>query len=530
MFDTGIDTPRPTGMLVVERWGCAEVRVPGRTGESWIDVGVEATFTCGSQRITARGFAAGVNDVRVRFAPPVVGYWRYVVTRHGQHVLEGELECVPAGRTHGPVRAVGASFVYDDGAPYTPFGTTLYAWTHQPAEVRALTLRSLAASPFTKVRMCIFPKGMTYNRTPPTQFPFERASDGGWNVHRPNPDYWNELDRRIAELGDLGIEADLILFHPYDRGPEGPWGFSRLPMEDCLAYLRYCGRRLAAFPNVWWSLGNEYDMLAHRTMEDWVVFGEQLRAEDSSSHLISCHNWIKLFDFDLSWVTHCSIQSDEVHRVRGWRDRYGKPVVVDELGYEGDLVPSWGHLSAFELVHRIWCVTVAGGFATHGETFFRDDEMIWWSKGGVLRGDAPPRIRFLRELLDDIGGPIEPRTRGRLIDPNGMDSAFVQNLTRAFEQTDPVRRDRLEESITIYEASVGDDDVIIRYLGRSAQSVCDVALPAGNYAIELVDVWQMTRRMVLPDAAGTVSVPLPATEGTAIVATRLKRTQNEAAE
>ena len=68
--------------------------------------------------------------------------------------------------------------------------------------------------------------------------------------------------------------ADLILFHPYDGVPleasEGHWGFDCLGGHDPLRYgpandehyLRYAVARLASFSNVWWSLANEWDLIA----------------------------------------------------------------------------------------------------------------------------------------------------------------------------------------------------------------------------------------------------------------------------
>ncbi len=37
----------------------------------------------------------------------------------------------------------------------------------------------------------------------------------------------NILRARIAALRDLGIEADIILFHPYDR-----WGYATMDAEN----------------------------------------------------------------------------------------------------------------------------------------------------------------------------------------------------------------------------------------------------------------------------------------------------------
>jgi hypothetical protein len=51
---------------------------------------------------------------------------------------------------------------------------------------------------------------------------------------------------------DLGIQADLILFHPYDH-----WGFAAMTQKECEDTLSYAARRLSAFPNLCWSLANE---------------------------------------------------------------------------------------------------------------------------------------------------------------------------------------------------------------------------------------------------------------------------------
>src|SRR5262249_25625724 len=89
-----------------------------------------------------------------------------------------------------------------------------------------------------------------------------------------------------------------------------------------------------------------------------------------------------------------------------YRDVYRKPVVFDEVKYEGDIPQRWGHLSAEEMVHRFWQGTVAGTYVGHGETYLHpEDDVLWWSRGGILRGQSPPRIAFLRTILES--GPPE---------------------------------------------------------------------------------------------------------------------------
>ena len=93
-----------------------------------------------------------------------------------------------------------------------------------------------------------------------------------------------------------------------------------------------------------------------------------------------------------------------------WREAYGKPVVNDEPEYEGNIIQSWGNITAQELVHRFWITVMRGGYAGHGETYSHPEDLIWWAKGGELRGEAWKRIGFLRDLLEE---DVEERARRR---------------------------------------------------------------------------------------------------------------------
>ena len=96
---------------------------------------------------------------------------------------------------------------------------------------------------------------------------------------------------------------------------------------------------------------------------------------------------------------------EDFGRAGFFRDAYRKPVVYDEVKYEGNFDQRWGNLSAEEMVHRFWVGTIAGTYVGHGETYKSDDEVVWWSKGGILKGQSPERIGFLRKVLES--GPPE---------------------------------------------------------------------------------------------------------------------------
>ena len=166
-------------------------------------------------------------------------------------------------------------------------------------------------------------------------------------------------------------------------------------------YLRYVVARLAAYRNVWWSMANEFDLMEAKDMADWDRFFRIVQESDPYQHLRSVHNCRGFYDHTKPWVTHCSIQHSDLEQVREWRETYGKPVVVDECCYEGNIQNRWGNISAREMVHRFWQGTVGGGYVGHGETYLHPEDILWWSKGGVLHGESPARIAFLRDVLED---------------------------------------------------------------------------------------------------------------------------------
>ena len=84
------------------------------------------------------------------------------------------------------------------------------------------------------MRMCVFPKSYQYNHNEPPFYPFGRDAAGKSDFTRLNPAFFANIERRIADLRAMGIEADLILFHPYDR-----WGYATMPAEADDRYLRY---------------------------------------------------------------------------------------------------------------------------------------------------------------------------------------------------------------------------------------------------------------------------------------------------
>lgn len=456
----------------VRKWGVQEIVCPGFTaGNPFMDYEVRAAFTSDNETVEVSGFYDGDGRYVVRFMPSFEGRYTYRVWgSFSDEVFTGGFDVTaPDPRVHGPVHVRDTyHFGYADGTRYYPVGTTCYVWHLQTLESFERTLQTLAASAFNKIRFCVFPKHYDYNHNEPFAYPFEAVPSPdapyAWDFSRPDPVYFRHLEKAIVRLGELGVEADIIVLHPYDR-----WGFSRMTGEQDRAYLSYLARRISAYRNVWWSLANEYDLLPHKTVDDWEACAAALQANDPYHRLMSIHNCMAFYDHTRPWVTHCSVQRQELHRsselVDVWREQYQKPVVVDEMGYEGDVPHGWGNLTAEELTRRFWEATVRGGYGGHGETYLNEEEVLWWSHGDVLHGGSPARIAFLRDFLYELPGPLMPFRAGW---------------------------DEMAATVEGYEGKAAP--AYLYYYSFMRPSYRDFRVPEGTaYQVDLIDTWNMTR-------------------------------------
>jgi hypothetical protein len=144
-----------------------------------------------------------------------------------------------------------------------------------------------------------------------------------------------------------------------------------------------------------------------------------------------------------------------------------------------------GNITGQELVHRFWQGFIGGGYVGHAETFRKPDDVLWWAKGGTLRGESPARIRFLRALVEK-GGRMVP--------------VDVQHFAY------PVARQQGEYLV---------------YLGRSAPRYLESAFLAQleksdpglkntRWRFEVIDPWAMTTTPIAGEHKGTFEIPLPA--------------------
>jgi hypothetical protein len=393
----------------VEQWGIFELTLDGPAeGNPFVEVELSANFSQGARTVRVGGFYDGEGVYKVRFSPETTGEWRYETAsnRPELHGRTGGFSAGPAsGNNHGPVRVRNTfHFAHADGTPYFQLGTTAYSWIHRGDRTEEQTLRTLAGSPFNKIRMCVFPQSNSEKFL--HYFPYAGTPPRNWDTTRFNPAFFRHLEQRVGQLRDLGIEADLILFHPYD----GLWGFNTMDAASDDRYVRYLVARLAAYRNVWWSLCNEWDFLKAKQESDWDRIFSVVQASDPYGRLRSIHNGFKLYNHTQPWVTHASIQQGaaalDPERAVIYRDVYRKPVVYDEVKYEGDSTRRWGRLSAEEMVLRFWNGLVAGTYVGHSEILGSDGgREFWLAGGGEFRGQSVPRLAFFKQVME--AGPAD---------------------------------------------------------------------------------------------------------------------------
>jgi len=461
-----------------ERWGRYEISLKGpSTGNPFVDIQLKATFTNGTDKITVNGFYDGGGNYRVRFMPGKIGTWHYITSSNAPALKnkQGSFECVaPSANNHGMVRVWNTySFKYDDGKIFYPFGTTIYAFTHQGSQLKSMTLNSLSKAPFNKVRMCVFPKYYAMVTNEPEYYPYHKVSQTEekgtlkfvWDFKRFDPAFFKNLENGIDSLNALGIQADVIIFHPYDKGH---WGFDAMGKENDLFYIKYLTARLSSFRNVWWSMANEFDYIKSKPRDVWNDYAAAVVANDPYRHPCSIHNGSVYFDNWKSYFTHVSIQNgspvEDFGRAVLLRDVYFKPVIYDEVCYEGDLPLRWGQLTGQQMTEAFWQGIIAGTYVTHGETFLNKGDTVFWAKGGKLRGQSPARIAFLKNVMEQGPGPL------KLADP------WKDNQT-----------------------ALADSTYYLIYFGRQVQKSWTFNVPkkagpapGSKFKVEILDTWNMT--------------------------------------
>jgi hypothetical protein len=123
----------------------------------------------------------------------------------------------------------------------------------------------------------------------------------------------------------------------------------------------------------------------------------------------------------------------------------------------------------------------------HGDTYVteqplqwpdKSSDVLWWSKGGVMKGSSQDRIKFLRQIIESSPGSLSP---GNI-----------------FEWWMP------------YSAGSYKDEFYLVYYNLDQPRSQIVKLPENStYRIEIIDAWNMTITPVTGEFRGKTLVQLP---------------------
>jgi hypothetical protein len=188
------------------------------------------------------------------------------------------------------------------------------------------------------------------------------------------------------------------------------------------------------------------------------------------------------------------------------------------------------------MVRRFWRCYASGAYCTHGETFLSEDEILWWARGGKLKGENPKRIAFLRQIMESLPGPLTPKEGGFLVmaqmEGEALEEAaaaipeemrgFFRSFAASVHRMDVLDRTAHLASEHTWEAHCGEE-AYLTYFDLQCYGEQTVSLPKDKqYLAELIDPWNMTREVIAEGISGDTRLTLPGRDNLALLITRIQ--------
>ncbi len=490
----------------VPRFGIFEtaIRRPNPAQNPY-DLPIEGRFVFDQSRVRViPGYYAGDGTWRVRLMPDRCGTWSYELLADGDTMRHGAFECVPSD-VPGPLRRDPSSpqhFVHADGSPFYMMGNTAYSAlvTHQQApDAFDAFLAYYARRGFNWLRFALHQ----------TRWPVKDAVLWPFGGTPQQPDYeslnltlFAAADSIINRMAQERTIASVILFMPADCI------LANAPRAAVMRYVRYAIARLGAHWNVVWNIANEWRRENVFTAQDIDTCGAMVHQNDPYAHLTSCHHYGRFEFADRQWTDMSSIQHrglpHQVHAVALQNRLYGKIVINEEYGYEGD-----NHSPPNDpdnVRHDHWAIAMAGAYASYGDKTKGPKIGVYFSGdlADAVGTRAPDTLRHLPAFMRQTA-----YMRLRPAD------AFLSDCNRdeVFCLADPgreyvvymVRGQRIRLSLVHCE-----DDLLVRwYNPRTGAYSAHEAFPDGILGLTALQESQqgetawagMDRRLILPFVA-----------------------------
>ena len=219
---------------------------------------------------------------------------------------------VHAARTGEPRpgrRGRSFHFAYGTARGSCRLGTTALCLDAPAEALQEATLATLARSPFTKLRMCVFPKSYLFNTNEPDLYPFARDRRRRLGLHPFRPGVLpapGAADRAAHRARHRGRPDPLPPVRPLGLLGHGPGRRRPVPALPGPAAGRAPRRLVVAGQRV-----------RPAVVEDGRGLGAPRGSrppERPRGPPHSIHNCFGFYDHARPWITHCSIQRTDVYR------------------------------------------------------------------------------------------------------------------------------------------------------------------------------------------------------------------------
>lgn len=388
------------------------------------DVRVKGTFEAeGDDPIRVDGFCDSPDGsvFRVRFMPRRAAQYRFEVTYQ-----QDEPQNASRAFAKGSFRAVASErkgllrvdpenrwhFIWaGTGEHYFWNGTTTYYLMGWDDETIRRNIDRLHRLKINRLRVLVYgrnnPRPWRQPVVPTEKFKLhlnpwlaqrpDNIKDPGFDLSRFNLDHWRKYERLLRYAREKDVIVSVIL---YIGGQVLPTPF-KADSEEELLYYRYAVARFAAFSNVTWDLGNEYNF--HRKAPEWADrMGHRMKKWDPYDHLASAHNvkhrtpestWL-----DMQLIQHWdSGQNAFMFGQRRVQEEHGYiiPQINEEYGYEDLWEKHPGQRAAETRRKNAWEIYMAGCYQTAGESSRRGTGVPPDTGGGWVNGRGDDTMTML---------------------------------------------------------------------------------------------------------------------------------------
>ncbi|CAF1049860.1 unnamed protein product [Adineta ricciae] len=384
--------------FTVQCWNPIEIQLTAQYNYSnpYIDVDdFNASFISPTgETMTMSGFWDGGQIWKIRFAPTVIGLWRYQThaTDVGLNNQTGFILChsytgsLPI-YTHGFIKpsANNRYLTYADGKPFYWLGDTHWSGFNiaerynQSNDPRFSSMFKGLVDRRCEQGFTVW-KGETFANNaeqgnPPSNEGGPAWGKGGFFIDL-NTGFWQNIDYRIQYLASKGMVISIA------QGIGRSMKNASIE-SDHKRLARYILARYGAYPTVWITAQEYNDAYSGACGPCWARVAAYVFDLDPYKRANSMHNAATnpIAYHDQSWYGFVTLQQahNRVNSVDYWLAQYdatpAKPILEDEANYE-DIIPPYGGgtiTPKWKTRQSAWQSQIAGAFGfTYGA------QGIWW--------------------------------------------------------------------------------------------------------------------------------------------------------